>query len=227
MRKIIFVLFTCFILLQSCSAFGTAVPSPTSKPTLTPTVTVTSTSTVTPTITSSPTIVKIPTYDYNATSTPPAYLYVSPTPFPGVPTATPIASQTPWSSGEGFEWVKISESKIYWGICKPNKLKVSAQVSEPEDVYSVVLFVRFRRLKAQIFTEWNKGTGMEPVGDDGLWAQTMYANSIEGHEAYRRGWVWFQLVATGEKNIEVGRTRIYMDTIQLEPCMCMTPPCIP
>lgn len=229
MRKFFFIFLAGLFFLQSCSAlpFGSAEPTPTSKPTLTSTVTITPTSTTTPTITPSPTIVKIPTVDYNSTVTPPAYIYSSPTPFPGVPTATPIGSQTPVSPGEGFEWVKISESKIYWGICTPNKLKVTAQVSEPKDVLSVVLFVRFRRLKAQIFTEWNKGSGMEPIGDAGLWAQDMYANSIDGHEKYRRGFVWYQLVATGENAIEVGRSRIFMDTIQLEPCMCMTPPCIP
>lgn len=227
MRKIVFVLFTCYFLLQSCSSPGSAVPLPTRKPTITFTATITPTMTITPTITPSPTIVKIPTVDYNATPTPPAYIYVVPTPILGAGAALPVPSETPSSPGEGFEWIKTSETNIYWGICKPNKMKVTAQVSEPKDVFSVVLFVRLRNLKAQIFTEWNKGTGMEPVGDEGLWAQDLYASSIDGHSSYRRGWVWYQLVATGKDNFEVGRSRIFMDTIKLQPCMCMTPPCGP
>ncbi len=224
MRKIVFVLFTCFFLLQSCSSFGAAAPSPTSEPALTFTATIAPTITSTPSITPSPTIVKIPTVDYNATSTPPPFIFPTPTSLGGLGPFD-LPTSTPSSPGQGFESVKTSGSNIYWGICTPNKLKVTVQVSEPKDVLSVVLFVRLRNLKAQILTEWNRGTGMEPVGDQGLWAQDLYASSIDGHQSFRRGWVWYQLVATGKDNLEVARSRIFMDTIKLEPCMCMTPPC--
>ncbi len=226
MRRMIFI---CFFLLQSCSAlpFGTVAPSPTRKPTLTSTATITPTSTVTPTITPSPTVVKIATIDYNATITPPPYVYISPTPFPGIPTSTPVATDTPLTPDVGFEWVKTSGQNFYWGICKPQKIKISAQVSEPKDVFSVTLFVRLRRLTSKNFTEWNKGMGMEPVGSDGMWSYDLNANSIDGHQYFRRGWVWYQIVAIGANKVEIARTRIYMDLIKLEPCMCMTPPCGP
>jgi hypothetical protein len=227
MRKFVLVLFAGFFLLQACSAFETAVPSPTRKPTLTFTATIAPTMTITPTITPSPTIVKIPTVDYNATSTPPAFTYIIPSPGDVEGGAMPVPTETPSSPGAGFEWVKVAGTQVYWGICTPNKLKVTAQVSEPKDVYSVVLFVRLRNLKAQIFSPWNKGTGMHAMGNDGLWTQDLYASSVNGHVAFRRGWVWYQLVATGKDNLEVGRTRIFMDSIRLEPCMCMTPPCGP
>ncbi len=226
MRKNISVLFVCFFLLQSCSS-AKAEPSRTPKPTLTPTITITPTQTITPTITPSPTIVKIPTFDYFATATPPAYIYTPPTPLPGMPTATPVPSSTPSLPGAGFEWIKTSEQRLYWGACRSNNLRVTAQVSEPDDVHSVVFFMRLRNLKAQIFTPWNKGLGMEPVGKEGLWAQNLYGSSVDGHISFRRGWVWYQLVATGKDNIEVGRSRIFVDEIKLQPCMCLTPPCNP
>jgi hypothetical protein len=226
MRKSIFILLVAPLLLQACSSFAPAL-TPTSKPTITSTVTVTPTSTITPTITPSPTIVKIPTVDYNATTTPPAYIFSLPTPFPGVPTVTPLPSATPSTPGEGFEWVRTSESKFYWGGCRTNNMKISAQVSHPDEVYSVTLFLRMRRLTSQTFTEWNKGFGMEPAGTEGVWAQKLYGSSVNGHEYYRRGWVWYQLVAIGVNNLEVGRSRIFMDMLKLEPCMCLTPPCGP
>jgi hypothetical protein len=143
-----------------------------------------------------------------------------------MPTFTPVPSSTPSVAGPGFEWLKTAGTQFYWGVCTPNKIKLTVQVTEPTEVFSVTLFVRMRRLKAQIFTPWNKGIGMEPVGN-GMWEGIIYANSIDGHELYRKGYVWYQVVAIGANNIEVGRTHVYVDALKLEPCMCLTPPCEP
>jgi hypothetical protein len=223
MRKHAVILSVFALFLQSC---GSSAPTPTSVPTSTFTATITSTATETPSVTPSPTIVKIPTVDYNASPTPPMFIYLSPTSPPGMPTYTPMPTPTPASVGPGFEWLRTSGTMFYWGICKPNTIKVTVQVTDPEIVNSVTLFVKTRRLKAQIFTPWNKGIGMVHIGD-GTWEANLYANSIDGHIAYRSGWLWYQVVAVGEDNIEVGRTRIYQDAIKFEPCMCMTPPCKP
>ena len=68
---------------------------------------------------------------------------------------------------------------------------------------------------------------MEPTGAEGVWTQDLSGNSIENRVLWRRGWVWYQLVAIGAQKLEVGRSRIFMDELKLEPCMCMTPPCGP
>lgn len=227
MRRLLLTLFASLLFLQSCSLMATPTPPPTSKPTFTPTRTIIPTGTSTLTITPSPTIIKIPTVDYNLTPTPPGYVYISPTAFPWIPTMTPISTSTPTTPGEGFEWVRTSDYIFYWGSCRSDRVKISAQVSRPEDVYSVTLFVRVRRLTAQIYSEWTQGIGLEPVGAEGVWAQDLYGNYIPNHKLWRRGWVWYQLVAVGENNLEVGRTRIFADMLKLEPCMCLTPPCGP
>lgn len=227
-RRTILLVFGLFLLLQSCSFVPTeAPPTATSKPTLTPTYPPTPTVTRTPTASPTPTIIKIPTVNYNATPTPPGYIYSSPTPFPWIPTITPLPTETPATAGEGFDWVKTSERIFYWGSCRGNKVKVSAKATYPQDVYSMTLFVRFRRDKAKIFTEWSKGLGMEPTGVEGVWAQDLYGSSIDNHKLWRRGWVWYQIVAIGENGVEVGRSRVFMDMLKLEPCMCLTPPCAP
>lgn len=228
MRSAPILFLTLFFFLQSCSLNPTPEPpTQTSEPTVTATNTLTPTSTRAPTITPSPTIIKIPTVDYNSTPTPPGYVFLSPTPFPWIPTTTPLPTETPATFGEGFEWVRTSESVFYWGSCRTNKVKVSALVMYPDDVYNVTLFARFRRLKAEVFTEWSKGLGMEPTGAEGIWAQDLYGSSIDNHKLWRRGWVWYQLVATGKNGLEVGRSRIFMNMLKLEPCMCLTPPCAP
>ncbi len=222
MRNFFPALFVLFFLLQACAA--PAAPTATRAPSSTPTSADTPTPTQTLTVTPSPTIVKIPTIDWNATPTPPSFVFDFPTPIGGFGGAL-LPTITPSSPGEGFESVEVSPTNIYWGICRSNKITFTVEVSEPDDVYSVVLFIRLRHLKAEIFTDWNKGIALEPLGDTGIWSQTFSANSIEGHEKFRRGWVWYQLVATGAYGIELGRTHIYADTIKLEPCMCLTPPC--
>jgi len=222
MRKLVLIVLGCALALQACLS---SAKTPTSAP-KTPSPTASPTSSSTPTVTPSPTIIHFPTQDYKSTATPPAYLFKTPTPFPGVNTATPIPSSTPSVPGVGFEAVDVSGDKFYWGSCKPNSLRVTAQVSDPKSVFSVVLFARMRRLKAEIFTPWNKGTGMEHLGN-GKWVYNLSANSIDGHSLYHKGWVWYQLVATDANKQEIGRTRIYMDKIKIEPCMCLTPPCGP
>lgn len=226
MRKNFFLFLTFLLLLAACSPPESAA-TPTLKPALTFTATRAPTQTTTPTITPSPTIIKIPTVDYNSTPTPSGYTFSSPTPFPWISTSTPLPTSTPSTAGEGFEWVRLSEYRLYWGSCRSNYVTVTAMVTYPEDVYSMTLFVRFRRATAQIFTPWSRGLGMEPTGAEGVWSQKLYGSSIENHILWRRGWVWYQIVAVGVNNLEVGRTHIFADMLKLEPCMCLTPPCAP
>jgi len=229
MRKFIFLGIVLLSFLSSCSASsansaGAETGAPT--PTLTASVTPLPTQTFTPT--PSPTIVKIPTIDYNATSTPPAYLFGTPTPQEILSSDAPLnATPTFEGYGEGFEWIKIEASKFYWGICKPSRILVTAQVSNPEEVYSISLFVRLRHYKAEIYTHWSKGSGMEKIGEDGMWAEYIYANVLDGNAKFRKGLVSYQLVATNVDNIEVGRSPVFKDAIFVEPCMCLTPPCGP
>ncbi len=227
-RWTILVFLTLLFFLPSClPASKPASPTETSLPTLTPTYPPTPTITFTPTLTATPTIIKIPTVDYNLTPTPPGFIFLTPTPFPWIPTSTPLPTATPATAGEGFDWVKISDQILYWGSCRGSKIKVSAKVIYPQDVVSMTLFVRLRRDKAKIFTPWSKGLGMEPTGVEGVWAQDLHGVSIDNHELWRRGWVWYQVVAVGENGVEVARSRVFTDVLKLEPCMCLTPPCAP
>jgi hypothetical protein len=219
------------VILQACAPgqgvpFGDEIlPSPdipasTSTPTVTFTPTETATPSITPTLTASPTIIRIPTQDPSL-----------PTPtFPPVPiiigqeTATPFSLNLPGTPrpGPGFVSVAISVPRIYWGVCTPNRTVISTVVEDPQDVISVVIFVRVKSAEKEDYTPWTTGNVMYN-NRDGSFTYTLHANTTKGHNHYKRSWVMFQLVATDIRGEEVGRTIIYREAISMSPCMCLEP----
>jgi hypothetical protein len=214
MIPLIFALF-----LQACSLAPAPAPTATPADTATPTQTriPTSTSTVTP----SPTIVHFPTIDPNATSTPNAVPI-----FTGVKTATPIITltprplltSTPSGPGPGFKSITLSEHKLYWGICKPNKVKITVEVDDPDLVYNVVFFVRLKAVKKDDYTAWSNGAAMDDHGD-GLWTYTLYTKTIKDRKNYAKSWIEYQIVATDRDGNFVGRSWIFAQSMTLQPCM--------
>ncbi|MBI3161855.1 MAG: hypothetical protein HYZ23_05070 [Chloroflexi bacterium] len=197
------------ILLQACSLGASPAPMPTE----TPTPTATATITLTPTITASPTIVKIPTWDaFQPTPTLPTlvFLYSGDTPTPG---PSPTATQPAF----GFKEITVSEHKIFWGSCKLNNTTITAKVQSPENVYSVVVFVRTKALKKNDSTPWTTGDVMRNHRN-GTFSYVLVGSNVEGHNHYREAWVYFQLVATDDAGAVVGRSQIYTDQISLSPC---------
>ncbi len=219
MRAVIVVLILS-IFMQACSF--SPQPAPTSTPADTATPTITPTSTDTPTVTPSPTIVRFPTFDPNVTPTP-LFTVVVPI-FTGVSTATPILTATPVPTvtpsgpGPGFKEITVSEHKLYYGICKPNKVNITATVDDPETVYNVVFFVRLRSAKKEDYTEWSKGAAMDDRGN-GLWTYTLFTKTIEGRRSYTRAWIEYQIVATDKDGNFVARSWIFTQSMTLQPCL--------
>ena len=226
MRKASRVLISVVIFLQACSALpflGAAQPvnAPVATQTLPITFTpgIVPTSTITPSITPSPTIIRFPTQDPNAPI--PIYIgSVTATPFSlseMLPVATALPAISVSEIGYGFISVEVSEEKIFWGSCKPNKAKVIAEVQDPKEVISVVIFVQVKSALKEDYTPWTTGDVMFNHRD-GTFSYTLQANEIEGHNHYKASWVRFQLVATNDEGKEVGRTIIYQ-VVGMSPCM--------
>lgn len=214
MRKISFIIMLA-LFVGACSPAGGV--SVTETPTATPTASPTPTSTPTPTVTSTPR--NTPTdigYMLTLTAQAPVKL------LPGVHTATPIPTATgiplptPSSPGEGFESVVVSETKLYWGICKPRKAIMTVTVLHPEEVTTVYLFFRLKSAKKEDTTPWI-GTVTDDNGN-GTFTYILYANLIPHRKDYMKAWFQYQFVAENEKEVIVGRTRIYEKTLSLEPC---------
>jgi hypothetical protein len=210
------------VLIQACAGmpFGNVLFPPTNTPAPTATATVTftpmdtPTATITPTITPSPTIVHIPTQDPNQ----PTATFVPIPIFIGKYTATSVVSPTPARPGPGFLSVQISEKKIFWGVCQPNKTKITAEVETPEDVYTVTIFVQVKSAAKEDYTPWTTGDSMQNHRD-GTFFYSLAANTTYGHNHYKKSWILFQLVATNDMGEEIGRTKIYTNEISLSPCM--------
>ena len=220
MRKLS-VLLLLAVFTQACTMndiffLPTQIPTATAVDTLTPIATLGPTNTPTPL--PSPTIVRFPTLDPN-----------QPTPtFEAIPfyraddASSPVPFPTPEGPGAGFEDVTVSDSRLYWGGCKFNKLTISATVDDPEEVISVIIFTRVKSLSEEDYTPWTKGNVMYNNGD-GLFTHRMVGSEVPGHNHYLRSWVYFQLVATDIKGEEIGRSRVFTDKIMLSPCLCLDP----
>jgi hypothetical protein len=217
------LLFTLVLFLSSCSALD-LLPVPnagTPASSLTSAYTSTNTSTLTatlppPTITSTPTLTGLkPRTPVTSTVTPTntATSFVI-----WLPGGSPFVPTTPYTMGGGFETVNISGNAILWGSCKPGSITVSARVSEPEDVESVVFFVHLQNIKNEDTTPWSKGAAMDHQGS-GIFTYELKANTVSGRNNYLKAWVVYQLVATDKDGKVVGRTPIFMGGLTIGPCM--------
>ncbi len=220
MRKI-YLMMGLAILIQACAGIplgngllpSTNAPAPSAPPTVTFTPADTATVTITPTITPSPTIIHIPTQDPNLPT-----VTFAPVPiFIGKYTATPATPPTPIRPGPGFLSVQVSEKKIFWGICQPNRVRITTVLENPEVVYSVVIFVQVKSAIKEDYTPWTIGNVMQRRGD-GSFSYSLSANTTRGHNHYKNSWILFQLVATDDIGGVIGRTKIYTNEIALSPC---------
>jgi hypothetical protein len=225
MRRLSLGLLLMF-LLPACSGIpflgATPLPTntlgPTATATVTSTPTITATASVTPTLTSSPTIVHFATQDPNL----PTETFVPIPIFIGIDTITPVISSTPVKPGPGFDSVDISDPKIFWGACIPGKTLITAQVVDPDTVISVVIFMQVKSMKKEDYTPWTNGNVMYKY-KGGLYTYVLKANETDGHDHYKDSYIRFQLVATDNYGQEVGRTKIYTQSIVMSPCMCYEP----
>ena len=210
MRKSVILIMAIFF-LQACAGLEPfSKPAPTATRTPSPTASEAATITLTPTHTITPTPRNTATLvDAYPTYTP--VILVS----AGPPTAA--FSPTPIYPTGGFESVKLSEKRIYWGICKPHKVDMLIKVQYPEEVNRVYLFFRLESVKKPGDTTPWTGT-VTDKGASGYFNYTLWANHIPERRNYLKAWVHFQFVAEDKDQIIIGRTRIYTRDLTLEPC---------
>ena len=156
------------------------------------TKTPTPTATITPTATQTPTATETPTATMTATPTP--------TPTPSPLTFTHTASAT----------------LISRGGCGSDQVQLSAQVSVPDQVHSVVLFVDVVDQNSGQASGWSSYGAMSPVGG-GLYQITVSASRLPGNNS---GTLQYQFVATGSDNQTVGRSDVFTDVLVTN---CATP----
>jgi hypothetical protein len=204
MRKLIFAIIT-MLLLQACSGLVPAdTPVPSSTTTNTPTLTPTPTRTTTPTPRDTVTpIGAVPTF----------------TPFVLVTSEAPFldATSIPFVPIGGFESVSLTQSKIFYGSCKPNYTSMTIQVDDPIAVHIVYLFFRIESGKKPGDTTRWYGTVTDRAGE-GVFRYTLRANNIPERKNFSRAWVNYQFVSADEDKNIIGRSQIFTRTLALAPC---------
>ena len=125
-------------------------------------------------------------------------------------------------TGAGFIGLEYSPKKIYWGGCTPKSVSIRAEVEDPDEVFSVIIFVRVKDIQEEDSTPWTSGAIMLDRGQ-GEFTYNMIGSKIYGHDHYLRSWIYFQLVATNIEGEEIGRTRVYEKAVDMYPCPCLTP----
>ncbi len=131
-------------------------------------------------------------------------------PAPPEPTDTP---STPYIYD-----VSHDVDKFYYknGTCGPTKITISLKVSDPDKVWSVVMFTRFLDKEGAGQTKWDTGHAMNPKGDD-TYSITLESSKITNFNVYEFAVFRYQFVATDKNRNEVTRTVVFED-ISYEIC---------
>jgi hypothetical protein len=91
---------------------------------------------------------------------------------------------------------------------------MTVRVTDPGQVFSVVVFVKFRNKSTGKDTGWDEGSSMEDQGS-GRFTFTFDGNLMG---VYADSWVVYQLVATDTKGNNVARSPVFPDKLSLLHC---------
>ena len=135
------------------------------------------------------------------------------------PTATDTPTPTETPSAPYIYDVDHDVNKFYYknNNCGPTKITISLKVSDPDKVWSVVIFTRFLDKEGEGQTKWDSGHAMSPKGSDGTYSITLESSKITNFNTYEFAVFRYQFVATDKDRNEVTRTEVFED-IDYEIC---------
>lgn len=214
MKKII--PFLLFAVLSFACALGPLAPiaTPTPVPTQTETATPPPTATPVPptlTFTLTPTLVGI--------KTPTSTVESSATPEPIITSALPtlLLPATESVKMDGFISVTISLTEIYKAKgCQPSVVRVTAQAENLTSVGYVLLFARFKSLKAERASKWTS-IPMISFGA-GTYLLDLSSDQMLEDAYFETSWIEYQIVSTTQSGVENGRTGIYKERLKMLEC---------
>lgn len=216
MKKILPLLL--LVLFSLACSVGSFAPVATTMPESTQTDTATPLPTETPVL---------PTSTF--TLTPTLVGYKSPTPSPAAtdtPTITPTFTQIvvqplfvlPTVKMEGFVSVTTSLTEIYKAKgCEPSVVRVTAQLSSMTSVEYVLLFARFKSLRAERASKWTN-IPMTHLGG-GTYIYDLSSNQMLEDAYFETSWIEYQVVSTNKAGREIGRTDIFKERLKMLQCV--------
>ena len=205
------------VLILACSLSQLPIPAiPTLPPLVTPLTFPTSTASplIPPTYTLTPTLIGQKPSPVPTDTPLPSATFSAQTPKAGPTVLGPAISPTIIPGGTGFDVVELSTSQLFIGSCGKQEVQFTAQVTYPDKIESVVLFLRLRNKATGEDTGWDRGTAMDYQGE-GRYTHTLHASSLGD---YTNTWVVYQLVGTDDEQAVRARSPIYPESLTLMKC---------
>ncbi len=134
------------------------------------------------------------------------------------PTSTPKPEPTNTPDVLTIFDVKHDKTIFYYGSndCGSHELTISARVTQPEDVYALILFIRFADKESSAFTKWDSGRAMSKKSDD-LYSVTLTSTKVTNYNAYEFAVMRYQIVAQDKNGNSITRTEV-MEDLNIEVC---------
>ncbi len=133
------------------------------------------------------------------------------------PTNTPEATATP----EGITLFDIKHDKdlFYYGnnTCGSHELTISVRVTNPDDVYQIVLFIKFLDKESAGATKWDSGRALSKKGDD-LYSVTLTSTKIPNYTDFEFALMQYQFVVVDKDGNRDVRSDTFED-ISIEKCI--------
>jgi hypothetical protein len=218
------LLLACAVLISACSInvdqfLGippTPIPAPifTSTITNTPTEVPTITPTVpTPTFTVTPTLIGIKTKTFTPESTATVLIVKL------APSESPVPQATE-ASINGFVRISRSSDVFYkQKACLPVSVTFTAQVSDPQKVAYVTLFVRFKSKLVDVASKWTSIAMDKQTLGAGTFTHELIPTEMKAVDSFENAWVQYQLVATDFTSKQIAKTDVFTEKLALLNCV--------
>ena len=136
-------------------------------------------------------------------------------------TTAPTVAPQPTATPEGITIFDVKKDKdtFYYANngCGSHELTISARVTNPQDVYQMVLFIGFTDKESAGYTKLDGGRSMSKKDDD-LFSVTLTSEKIPNYGLYDFAVMRYQIVVVDKDgNMDV-RTDVYRD-VNIERCI--------
>lgn len=130
--------------------------------------------------------------------------------------AEPEPTETP--EGVTFFDIKHDKDLFYYGdgSCGSREITISTRVTNPDDIYVLIMFTRFADKESGGITKWDAGHAMSKKSDD-LYSITLQSNKIANYTTFDHAVMHYQFIAQGDAETIVARGEVQKD-ISMQAC---------
>jgi len=114
--------------------------------------------------------------------------------------------------------IEHNEDKFFYGgnACGSQEVTITTKVTNPDDIFQVVIFTRFADRESNAYTKWDSGHAMSKKDDD-FYSITLTSYKLANYNAYEFAVMRYQIVVQDNDGDRSVRTEV-MEDILLEVC---------